>query len=157
MIQRIQSIFLLIVVIVSVLMFFVSVAEFTVDTTVYEQTISCTYNTAAPGECLSPTYYIAAINGVIGLVALVTIFLFRNRKLQMLLGNLNMVLIVTMIVLMFLAIDKNHSALHPDLKELPMRYKLGAYLPILMIIFTFLANRFIKKDEELVRSADRIR
>jgi hypothetical protein len=32
-----------------------------------------------------------------------------------------------------------------------------SYLPIVSMIFAFLAGRAIQKDEELVRSADRIR
>jgi hypothetical protein len=36
-------------------------------------------------------------------------------------------------------------------------YKEGAYLPLIQIILVFLAQRSIKKDEELVRSADRLR
>jgi hypothetical protein len=38
-----------------------------------------------------------------------------------------------------------------------VRYKLGAILPIVSVILVFLATRAIKKDEDLVRSADRIR
>ena len=36
-------------------------------------------------------------------------------------------------------------------------YKIGTALPILGVIFNLLASRTIKKDEELVRSANRIR
>jgi hypothetical protein len=36
-------------------------------------------------------------------------------------------------------------------------YKLPFIIPVLNIILSILAYRYIKKDEELVRSADRIR
>ncbi len=36
-------------------------------------------------------------------------------------------------------------------------FSFGAFLPIVSAIFAFLAAHFIKKDEQLVRSADRIR
>ena len=43
------------------------------------------------------------------------------------------------------------------LKEGIGYYKFGTALPILGVIFNLLASRAIKKDEELVRSANRIR
>lgn len=160
MIQRIQSIFLFMVVIISTVLFFVPFAGFTSPTGIYIQGLIGTCLIGQPGvepnTCVNPTYHIAALNGVIGLIALVTIFLFRNRKRQVLLGNLNMLLIVAMIVLMFFSIDKNTAVLEAGVTLKP-EYKIGAYLAIGMLICTFLANRYIKKDEELVRSADRIR
>lgn len=156
MIQRVQSIFLFIVVILSAVLFFVPVAELAGINNLYAQSIMQVCDADTPGSCTNLTWYIAVLNGVIGLVALVTVFLFTNRKRQMLLGNLNMLLIIAMIVLIFLSVDKNTGAIEPGTK-LMAEYKIGAYLPVLMLIFTFLANRFIKKDEELVRSADRIR
>jgi hypothetical protein len=57
---------------------------------------------------------------------------------------------------MFLSVDKNSTTLVPGV-ELPIKYQAGAWMSVLLIVFTFLANRYIKKDEDLVRSADRIR
>lgn len=156
MIQRIQSIFLLLVVIISTLLFFLTIAEFPSGTDAFIQKMLCTISRSQPGTCIVSTYYLGIINMVIGIIALVTIFLFRNRKLQMLLGNLNMVITATMIVLMFLTVEKNSTMLVPG-ATLPVQYGIGAWLSILLLVFTFLANRYIKKDEELVRSADRIR
>ncbi|MFN6037385.1 MAG: DUF4293 family protein, partial [Bacteroidota bacterium] len=42
-------------------------------------------------------------------------------------------------------------------KSFSKSYLFGSYLPILSILLSFMAIRFIKKDEELVRSADRLR
>ena len=38
-----------------------------------------------------------------------------------------------------------------------IHYTFGAFLPILSMVFAFLAAHFIKKDEQLVRNSDRIR
>ena len=156
MIQRIQSIFLFIVVVLSAVLFFVPVAHLSDVKFLYSQSIMQVCDVNAPGSCTAPTYYIAALNGVIGLIALITIFLFRNRKRQMLLGNLNMLLIVAMIVLTFFTIDKNTDSIKSG-ATLTAAYGIGSYLMVAMLIFTFLANRFIRKDDDLVRSADRIR
>ena len=144
------------VVIISTTLFFVAIAEFPYGTEIFTQTITSTELSSRPGTAVASTWYIAVINALVAVIALVTIFMFRNRKLQMLLGNLNLLLIVAMIVLMFLAAGKNTETLVPGVL-LPVNYKFGAYLPIGLIVFTWLANRFIKKDEDLVRSADRIR
>jgi glucan phosphoethanolaminetransferase (alkaline phosphatase superfamily) len=161
MIQRIQSIFLLIVVILSSVLFFVDIASFPHGAETFTQDVIALHvhgadgNTAANGT-VSNNYHLATMNGAIAVIALITIFLFRNRKRQMLLGNLNMLVIVAMIVLIFLSVDKNAGSIVSG-QKLPVNYQAGAYLPVGMLIFTFLANRFIKKDEDLVRSADRIR
>ena len=34
---------------------------------------------------------------------------------------------------------------------------IGMFLPIVVILFAFLANKAIKKDEDLVKSVDRLR
>lgn len=156
MIQRIQSVFLLIVAILSAVLFFVPVAVLTDVKFTYSQTVLGACDVNAQALLVDPTYHVAALNGAIGLIALITIFLFRNRKRQMLLCNLNLLLILAMIVLMFLAIDKNTTSLQPG-TTLTVMYRVGSYLAVAMLIFNFLANRFIKKDEDLVRSADRIR
>jgi hypothetical protein len=41
--------------------------------------------------------------------------------------------------------------------EQRINFKAGAYLPLIQIVFVFLAQRAIGKDEELVKSADRLR
>jgi len=44
-----------------------------------------------------------------------------------------------------------------EMNESEIIYELGSFLPIIAAVFTFLASRSIKKDEDLIRSADRIR
>jgi hypothetical protein len=36
-------------------------------------------------------------------------------------------------------------------------YKFGAFCPLICLIFLVLANHFIRKDEAMVKSADRLR
>jgi glucan phosphoethanolaminetransferase (alkaline phosphatase superfamily) len=156
MIQRLQSIFLLIVVIISTVLLFVTFAEFPYGNELFMQDLICVTSTSQPGIPVASNYYIAVVDVAVALIALTSIFLFRNRKRQMFMGNLNMLLIVAMIVLMFYSAGKNTEELVPGI-TLPVKYQVGAWLPIGQIVFTWLANRFIKKDEELVRSADRIR
>ena len=86
----------------------------------------------------------AALSGVIAFFQMPIIILFKNRPLQMLLCKVVMALIISLMV--FAGVF---------MKELNLGVFL--YLPIAQLLLAFLALRAIKKDEELVRSVDRIR
>jgi hypothetical protein len=88
-----------------------------------------------------------------GLIFLVNIFLFRNRPLQMKLSLLAVVLAVVgagygAFRYFTDAAAEIASAVTPDI---------GLALPVLALIFGFLSRNYIKQDEKLVRSADRLR
>lgn len=88
-----------------------------------------------------------------GALALISIFLYNNRKQQLLLGRFAIIadVIGIILVLVFLYQD-GVKAGAAEVQE-----QLGVGLPILFIIFTLLAQRGISKDEKIVRSADRLR
>lgn len=148
MIQRIQSLFLLGVVLVCVALMYVPIYELVKnsaeilpsDTNVNTQfTI---FNSAI----------LPLINGGVGLLALVGIFLFKNRNLQVRAANLALLIDCALIGLLFFSADSMSTTL-----EAKVHYLYGSYLPVINAIFLFAAVRFIKKDDELVRSADRLR
>ena len=92
----------------------------------------------------------------------VAIFLFRNRKWQIRLSQIGNVLSGGLLAygyflfqkaaatLKMVDIDANHAASE-------VGYGFGVVAPILAIILSLIAIRFIKKDEAIVRSADRLR
>lgn len=87
-------------------------------------------------------------------LALINIFLFKNRPLQIRLGYILIILgILFPIVGVFSFM--NDTAQMSDSAQI--NDQLGIYLPILTILFAILANRSIKKDESTVRSMDRLR
>ena len=85
------------------------------------------------------------------IIAFVTIFLFNKRPLQYKMANILALLNVFIVGLFFLL---NYNKVGEETK---LSYSTGAFLPILSIVCAFLAAHFIKKDEQLVRSTDRIR
>jgi len=98
--------------------------------------------------------------GLIGLcalcavVSLAAIFLFRNRSLQRrITGGAMLVSVLTAALLGF--------TLWQTVKAIPeggaVHYQLGLALPLLGFVFQWLAGHYIKKDENLVRSMDRLR
>ena len=85
---------------------------------------------------------------IIGL-SIFTIIKFKNRVLQYKLANVLMLLNSVLLATFFLAHFYNGRGV--------VSFYIGAFLPIIGIACSFLAAHFIKKDEQLVRSADRIR
>ncbi|TBN00444.1 DUF4293 family protein [Hyunsoonleella flava] len=86
-----------------------------------------------------------------GALSLITIFLFKNRKLQFVLGRLNIILNFFLLGF-FVYLSLNLSG------ETEVSEKgIGMFLPIISIVFLALANKAIKKDEDLVKSVDRLR
>ncbi|MDG2357914.1 MAG: DUF4293 domain-containing protein [Polaribacter sp.] len=84
-------------------------------------------------------------------VSFFSILLFRNRKLQFVIGRL-----VILINLFLLGLLIYVSLTLPG--EISISEKgIGMFLPILVVLLTVLANKAIKKDEDLVKSADRLR
>jgi cytochrome c oxidase assembly factor CtaG len=84
-------------------------------------------------------------------LSLVNIFLFKNRKLQFVMGRLNILL-----NFFLLGVFVYWSLIVPG--EMKISEKgIGMFIPVLSIVFLVLANKAIKKDEDLVKSADRFR
>ena len=88
---------------------------------------------------------------VSALLSVITIFLFNNRKLQFVLGRL--VILINLILLgiliyMSLTLSGETSV---SLKGI------GMFLPVLVVLLSVIANKAIKKDEDLVKSVDRLR
>lgn len=86
-----------------------------------------------------------------GILSFVVIFLYRNRKRQLIYNYINIFLNVVLVGL-----------LAYDLYNLPgegvnSQKGIGLILPLISIILLFMANSGIKKDEKLVKSIDRIR
>jgi hypothetical protein len=94
---------------------------------------------------------------VIGLMALTTFILFsyKNRKRQLALGKLNFLLILGLIVIIYVSIDSIAADLSTGIENVV--YGWGTYLPIIALAFQLLANRGVKRDEELIRSVERLR
>lgn len=89
----------------------------------------------------------------IGVIALVCIFLFKNRKLQFRLTVLNIVLTVGYVFLQYVTIEQFKK----DNLIATGSYKVAALLPILIIVALILAARGIYRDDKLVKSLDRLR
>lgn len=84
-------------------------------------------------------------------LSLTSIFIFKNRKSQFMLGRLNIILNFILLGLFV------YQSLNVSGETNVSEKGIGMLLPIFSIVFLVLANKAIKKDEDLVKSVDRLR
>ena len=85
------------------------------------------------------------------ILAFLTVFLYKSRKRQFVLNRLNLIL-----NLILLGIFVYRSLILPG-ENIISEKGIGMLLPVLSIVFLVLANKAIKRDEALVKSVDRLR
>jgi amino acid permease len=93
--------------------------------------------------------------GITVILLCANIFGYRNRKAQGKLGRFLYLFIIAVLLVTVMMLRSNTEALLAD--ESSTSYGFGFYMPVAALAFNFLANRAIKKDENLVRSVDRLR
>ena len=85
------------------------------------------------------------------IVAIGSLFWYRNRQHQFVLNRLNLIAQLFLLVFfVYRSLNLSGGAQAPE-------KGVGMLIPIFSIVFLVLANRAIKKDEDLVKSADRLR
>ena len=83
--------------------------------------------------------------------SILSILNFKKRKQQFVLNRLNIILNLILLGLFV------YRTLNLSGETTVSENGIGIYLPILAILLLVLANRAIKKDEDLVKSVDRLR
>ena len=97
---------------------------------------------------LADSTLLIALVGVGIAVALIAMLSYKNRKRQVLFGYLGMLVAVAVAVAAFLALTQSHVS---------STYQAGMFLPAAAVVLFGIANYFIRKDDKLVRSMDRLR
>jgi hypothetical protein len=145
MIQRIQSIFLLLS---SIGFFSLFSLPFAVSDTVIPQLLADRMYNIQDHVVL----IILAVSG--GLLGLASIFLFKNRELQIKLSYFLIIVTLLLPLVAFLLIYNEGTAM---IGGATIDDGAGLYVVGINIVFAFLASYFIKKDQKLVESMDRLR
>ena len=160
MIQRVQSIYLLLTsVLTGLTAWFELAIYYSGDQEIFRYGLFGN-RAASDGELFVPGNWMVhvVIVALSTLLALFIIFIFKNRKLQLKLGQFKYLLLVAIILSIYFSVRNliNISPLN-DFENVKPIYWIGFYMPVAAIAFQFLANRGIKKDEELVKSVERLR
>lgn len=142
MIQRIQSIYLLLVAVLSGGLIFAfdlwKIAE------VKYFALDLFSNESLLQKAVPVLFFLSAF------VAVISIFSYKNRQKQFVLGRLILLINLFLLgILIYLSLNL------PG--EVSSEKGIGMFIPTVAILFTVLANKAIKKDEDLVKSVDRLR
>lgn len=154
MIQRLQSVYLLLTTIFALLFLSGEILSFSAAQDHFFLNLSGVFRAvqgSAPQKEEGSLLF-SALLLIIPFLSLITIFFYRNRKLQMRLAFILIILVIIQIIASFCIMynieNKLDAEVIPGIKHI---------LPVLMPVTSFLAYRGIKKDEDIVRSYDRLR
>lgn len=153
MIQRIQSVYLLMASAAIYLLFVFPVANIYMPDGAKKIAVTGIYETLN-GQVVQtvPFTFLTIATVILGLIPLVLIFLYKNRKRQLTLVYLS--------VLAFIGFSFWLAQSVKAAAEITMQlsdYGIGAGLSSVAILFLVLAGKGIQRDEKLVKSADRLR
>lgn len=155
MIQRIQSLYLLIISLLSSLLFGGSILTFISSSGAFIKITFANIVKSTEGtglEVIEKLLPLSVIIVLIPLVSLITIFIFKKRKIQLRLALFLIILCSLLVIALIhssvIVISKQNASLVAGFKMI---------VPIANLILSFLAYRGIKKDDLLVKSYDRLR
>ena len=158
MIQRIQSVYFALAGVITLLLLVVNIAVFSVSTGYNVSLNALGISPADVIEKLSidvKTLSLTITTIISGILSFVALFLYKKRSVQMRLARINIVLLGTIIAQNILISEDIYRKI--EALEYEKNYFVGFSFPLVAIILTALALKGIKKDEDLVKSMDRIR
>ncbi|MBP3253236.1 MAG: DUF4293 domain-containing protein [Bacteroidales bacterium] len=171
MIQRVQTLWLALAVVLAVASFFFPVAVFEIPFKDMQYPARYYFLPQKTAEYQIPPATAAIItSAVTALILLVTVFLYKKRPLQMKVLAFGLLgCIVQAAIIFFYQADAGLSQIVTSLckgtpgiidstiKNANTVYNLTAYFPFMQMLCCIFALNGIKKDEQLVRSSDRLR
>lgn len=157
MIQRIQSFLLVLAVVGVALCYMFPVAVINTDT-LQAQLNLLPHSTVPNTEVMvinQTNWVLSVLNLVVGVIALVSIFLYKNRVRQMRVVTVGALVSVIQLGLIFLWAAEAFAKHLPA--DVQVSYSVGSYIPMVTTVLLFVAQRCIRSDEMKVRASDRIR
>lgn len=150
MIQRIQSVYLLLTTLMSFLFLKSGFIAFSDESSAVIN-FTMTGISGVSGT-LMRVIPITLLLFIIPVLSLITIFLFKTRRLQLILCKLLLTLVSVFIIMLvyysYTVISRYNAELIPGIRMA---------VPVIQLILVILAYRGIKKDDNLVKSYDRLR
>lgn len=152
MIQRIQSLYLLAVAALMATAVFTPLAYFAAGA---EEYLLYAFSLKS-AETSYSTLYMGVIVALAAILPFVTIFLFKNRMLQIRLCAVELVLLVGSAIFMAIYYYLG-GRMFSGLEFSAQGFRIAMIFPVVSLILDYLAIRAIFHDEMLVRSLNRIR
>lgn len=161
MIQRIQSLYLLlsaVLVGLSIISPLVEFASYNDFARLSAFSLETTSGDSEPWQLVSHLWALGILFSATALLNVVIIFLYKKRMLQIRLTRYSLIMkvaLVAVIVYFSFVLNNEIKAYSPDLHEI--KPCLGSLFVVVAMVLDWLALKAIRKDEALVQSIDRIR
>jgi Domain of unknown function (DUF4293) len=152
MIQRIQSVYLLLITTLLIAVVFLPLGVFVTASGLYEFTAFSIREVGIAKVDNMPVWVLGVLSIFSAILAFVSIFKYKKRKDQIRLCNIN-----TIIILVFYLAFAGFFYLGIYNLKAGFGLGFGLSLPLIAFILNFMTIRAIRKDEALVKSWDRIR
>jgi Domain of unknown function (DUF4293) len=157
MIQRIQSVFIALT--VACVLAFLAFPIWTKADAATQQSISLdAFNIVSKKSTLSqitPVFYLAVLAIFAAAIGIFSLLQYKNRMRQVMMVALNSLVIGGLLgTSVYLVYSKTSQVF---LAEVKGDFGIGLYLLFAALVFNWLANTFIRKDERMVKDADRMR
>lgn len=159
MIQRKQTIFLVLAALISFTVIWVPFATYTVsgsDQAIVFRSTGLYMADGTPVADASPKVPFAAVFGLLGALLLVAVFLFKNRPRQARLVRYSYLFALGILAFAVIT-DRSVQVYLGQQGTVTVAYGVAFAAPLAVLILAFLAERGIRKDEALVKSLDRLR
>lgn len=155
MIQRIQTVYLLLSAALTGSLLFLTIAHLTGDDGLYELTWRGLYQIEAGSnpELIMPTWALSILTAATTLLSLITLFLYKKRIVQIRLCALNLGLLAGLSGLIYFL----GKSIGKEIGATDISFNWPLVLPLVALVLTIMAIRAIGKDEALIRSLNRIR
>ncbi|MCQ2263199.1 MAG: DUF4293 domain-containing protein [Bacteroidales bacterium] len=160
MIQRIQSLLLLVAAVVAIVITFIPVGELVQNGIAFYQYDSFSlklYQDGVLAGSVMHTTYVALLWYASAVLSLVTIFCYKKRPLQIRLNSINMLVMLIALAVMLFVYPDLVFAKQASMAGMEMAFNYWIMVSFLAAVALFFANRAIKSDEKKVRAADRLR
>ncbi|MDR3245077.1 MAG: DUF4293 domain-containing protein [Prevotellaceae bacterium] len=139
MIQRIQTLYLLVVIILQSVLLSTNIAKY-IDLSGIEHV------------CRTANFsLLAALASITALIPAISLFLYKKRMLQMRFNIFNSILLVALQGFIIYNIASFFN------QEITFKFSIQSVFPVISLILSILAIRNILKDELLIKSFNRIR
>lgn len=155
MLQRIQTVYLLLIVVLSCITFYLPTVDLINIKSALHYIIDFkgVYLVQAKGNVWDSTVWgLTTVSAVIPTIALFTIFQYKNRVKQIRLSVINMLFMLGYYAVLFINIWLISNRLNTE-----WHLRFVTALPLVCMVLNYLAIGAIGKDEALVKSTDRIR
>ena len=157
MIQRKQTLYLFFAGLIPLTMLFIPFGNLATEVAYYEYT-AFAVREATPDN----TFILNTVGNALMLIlsaglSFIAIFLYKNRKMQMKLVTLNMIVILIAICTIMYVYPNFVFAKNIYLNGATVKFSYTILISFVSAIGLFLAKKAIAKDEAMIRSADRLR